>query len=223
MIKLQKLLSFYSIIVVTALVIGAPFFQSRTEGLFILVLFAPVAIFFWLKVTNPEKVSTLTWSLRLVVVIGILTGLGICGYHLYRQKPPDVKCAPCKGLGSSESPSPVASESATLDENLIKPKDDLSQIKNDLKEIKAMLNAKGLALGITEDPVTSPSGNQVTIGLATVRSLDVFESKSVLSSVVGKMTGTNSYTFTRKESGWYLIDLTDNLKGWVQAEFVKEI
>jgi hypothetical protein len=156
MSKLQKILSFYSIIVVTALVVGAPFFQSRAEGLFILVLFAPVAIFFWLKITHPEKVDTLNWSLRLVVVLGLLSSLTLFGYYLSRQnKPTEYK--PVNQKVPTEDLSPISSQSGTLDEEtLLKPKDDLTEIKNDIKEIKAILNAKGLNLGITDNPTPSP-------------------------------------------------------------------
>ncbi len=85
--KLKKILAIYSIVASTALIIGSPFFLSRPAGLFLLILISPICIFLWLKVSGPEEVTAAKWSVRLLLIITVLTGLAVFAYFLSVKKP----------------------------------------------------------------------------------------------------------------------------------------
>lgn len=141
--KLKKILAIYSIVVLTALVVGSPLFLSRLAGLLLLVLISPICIFFWLKVSGPEEVSATKWSIRLLSIIIILTGLSIFAYFLSVRKPA------CPLLDNKTSDTAVKLEELTVKINQLRESEatneqitqELSKIKEELAKLRILNQA----------------------------------------------------------------------------------
>ena len=132
--KLKRILAIYSIIASTALIIGSPFFLSRSAGLFLLVLISPICIFLWLKISGPEEVNAAKWSLRLLLIIIILTGLVTFAYFLSVRKPA------CQSSADKTSDTAVKLEELTVKINQLKESEATNeQITQELVKIKEEL------------------------------------------------------------------------------------
>lgn len=138
--KLKKILAVYSIVASTALIIGSPFFLSRSAGVFLLALISPICIFFWLKVSGPEEVNAAKWSVRLLLIITILAGLATFAYFLSVKKPV------CQSPADKTSDTAVKLEELTDKINRLKESEatneqmtqELGKIKEELTKIRIL-------------------------------------------------------------------------------------
>lgn len=138
--KLKKILAVYSIIATTALIIGSPFFLSRSAGIFLLILISPICIFLWLKVSGPEEVNATKWSVRLLLIITILTGLATFAYFLSVRKPV------CQSSADKTADTAVKLEELTVKINQLKESEatneqmtqELNKIKEELTKIRIL-------------------------------------------------------------------------------------
>lgn len=151
----QKWLFFYSFVALTVLLITSAIFLASPEKYFFPLLFFPVALFFWLKFTSPEAVSTSVWSIRLFLILIGLSALFLGSYFSYKQlKPyPTISCQPTKSaIEQIKEAVNESSPSGQLDQSTVTK---LGQIENDLAEVKAMLQAKNMQLGVDEQASAS--------------------------------------------------------------------
>lgn len=103
------------------------------------------------------------------------------------------------------------------------------------KEIVQKLESLKLELAASEDAKVLGSNSQVsdnsksTIGFVTIndkkwQTVDVYESSSYSSKIIGKLEFDKAYRYIKKESSWYQIVLPNlETNGWVAGRFLNEV
>jgi hypothetical protein len=215
--KLEKFLAFYSIIVVTTLIVGATGLLPRPHNFIMLFLFLPVGIYFWLRLSAPNEVVASKWSVRLLLLIAILSGLGIFGYYLsintylLTQK---------------------TNENEKLTSQIDDLQNELTQINNELNVTSATPSstvkktvddtsiADVLGEGNANTALTEPIGYIAPLSDALV---DVYSEDSSTSTVVSTLKQNKNYPFYDKIGNYYLIGLDGGTKGYVKVNLVKQV
>lgn len=223
----EKFLFFYSIIVSTALGIGSLFFSPLPENFIGIAVFLPVIAYFWLRVTSPADVPSSKWSLRLILVVFILTTLGIFGFSLFRKAENDrklkeeamVQSETLSRLEELKNELQVLSQRSSSGEEIAS---DVARIKEELSQLKEKNLTDTNLLGAYASLEDIPIGH-ITIANSRIAKLDVYEEKSTTSKVVWKIDYGEAYQYYLKEENWYLIKLPDGTRGWVNAKDVKEV
>lgn len=94
------------------------------------------------------------------------------------------------------------------------------------KEIVQKLDSLKSVLGSNTQASDSSkiSGGFVTINDKKWQTVDVYESNSYSSKVIGKIDFTAIYRYVTKDGSWYQIILSKSgAKGWVAGRFLKEV
>ena len=227
----EKFLFYYGIIVATAIGLGSLFFAPQPQNFAVLLLFIPVIFYFWIRVTSPADVSSSKWSLRLILVVFIVTALGIFGYSLSQKQVVDEKAKQTLSL-ESQTLEKLEELKGQLEELSAKGAsgeevaDDVARIKDELSQLKESRdNLGGInpnLLGAIDSLEDVPMG-AVTIAKSTTKELDALETPDFSAKSVGKIVYGTNYQYFQKETTWYLIKLTDGTTGWVNERSVKEI
>ncbi|MBU1031571.1 SH3 domain-containing protein [Patescibacteria group bacterium] len=117
-------------------------------------------------------------------------------------------------------------------------KEELSKItdyQQSQKEIVQKLDKLGSEIADNADKKVLGESNQAsdnpqtTSGFVTIndkkwQTVDVYESNSYSSKVIGKMEFDDVYAFLKKTDSWYQINLPGSkLTGWVAGRFLREI
>lgn len=84
---LEKILFFYGIFAITSLFISFGIFSPLPLNFISIALLIPIIFYFWIRLTNPERVSAEWWSAKFILSLIILSTLGIFGYRLAQIKP----------------------------------------------------------------------------------------------------------------------------------------
>lgn len=145
----QKFLFYYSLIVLTFLLVVCLFFIPKPQSFFALALFIPIPLYFWFKVTLEGEDSPYHWSLKMLSVLLIAGILGIFAFWL-SGKTPD---KPPKTTLEETMPSPAQTVLGEKDSQDIKKvleeiKTDLSQIKAEQRATREILEISGSAKDI---------------------------------------------------------------------------
>jgi glucan phosphoethanolaminetransferase (alkaline phosphatase superfamily) len=220
MSRLHKILTVYSTVFITAFAISSPFFLPRPYSLLLTILLVPFVVYFWIGITNPSQVNVGKWSVRLLIVLIILSSLGIGTFWLSKKTIKDqsttvsekreIDIPQTMGLQVSSPSSSL--ESSDLEKNI-------NEIKDDISEIKAMLESKNYSLGIsTEETIL----DQITLK-DEVKKADVYENAKTSAKIVGELLPVNNYLFYKKDGDWYQVEYSPDQIGWVKAELVKEV
>jgi hypothetical protein len=223
----EKFLFFYSIIAVTALGIGSLFFSPRPENFIGLIGLLPVIAYFWLRLTSPSEVSSSKWSLRLVLVIFVLSTLGVYGFSLFRRMDEELKLKKealiqtqtLARLEDLKAELQVLSQKSSSGEAIAS---DVARIKEELTALKEKDTLNSNLLGAYETLEDIPIG-KITIASSKVTQLNVYQDKNSTSKVLWKIDYGENYQYFQKEGSWYLIEIPDGNKGWVSASDVKEV
>lgn len=152
----QKFLFYYSLIVLTILLVASLFFLPQPQSFFALALFVPIPLYFWFKFTLVGEDSPYRWSLKMFSLLLATGVLGIFAFWLVGQTPNQSSKTT---LGES---SPLPIQTVTSDnenEEVIKA---LEEIKTDISQIKAEERATRELLGI------SSSAREVSDILSTI-------------------------------------------------------
>ena len=229
--RFEKILFAYSIVAVTAVLITFGLYSPSPQNLISSLLLAPIALYFWLKITSPQEVNVSKWSLRLVAIVAILTALGVYGSFLSRFL----------GNSGSEALELAKAESqekiASLEEEikiLREEKEGNQALQDELAEIKdelARLSAEGkLTLGTSQSSLSDilsniEEGNELTSGYVSIKSslikeLDVLEEPDFAAKRVGTIVYGETYPFSEKSGSWFKISLPDEISGWVHERDV---
>lgn len=218
--KFEKILAFYSIIAITTLLIGSVSFLPRPQNFLMLALFFPIAIYFWFRVTNPGEVNMSKWSLRLLLMLFVLSTLGIFGYSLAVKTPGGQN--PLKDQPAVES----AQVQDVLSEEQLNLYEDIQTIKDDVEQIKLTLSARNLSSALDTDlaeilgsETKSPTGT-ITPKDETAQ-INVYEEPVSTSTIIGKIQGGKTYSYYEIKGTWYLIDFEDSKQGWVKGDLFK--
>lgn len=214
--KFEKFLTFYSTTVIAILLVASVTFLQRPHNFLMLGLFLPICIYFWLRVTSPEGTSVSKWSLRLLVVLFVFTGLGLTAYFLSTNN-----------FLSSEK----VQENAEL-------KEEISSLKNDLKDIKNSLNitptsTESAKLSADDETIADVLGDNdkplernILGYVAKMPSngiVYIYKGSSTDSEIVSEMKEGVNYPFYDKVSSYYLIGLGDDEAGYVKVNLVKQV
>jgi hypothetical protein len=220
MSRLHKILTVYASVFITAFAISSPFFLPRPYSLVLTILLVPFVVYFWIGITNPSKISLGKWSVRLLIVLIILSSLGIGTFWLSKKTIKDQSISVSEKreidipqtMGLQVSSSSSSLESSDLEKNI-------DEIKDDISEIKAMLESKNYSLGIsTEETIL----DQITLK-DEVKKADVYENAKTSAKIVGELLPVNNYLFYKKDDGWYQVEYSPDQIGWVKAELIKEV
>ncbi len=139
----QKFLFYYSLIVLTFLLVVSLFFAPKPQNFFALALFIPIPLYFWLKITLQEEDNPYRWSLKMLSVLLVAGILGIFAFWL-SGKTPDKPPKTTLGETTSLPTQPVWNEKDSQDIKKV-----LEEIKTDLSQIKAEQRATREILGIS--------------------------------------------------------------------------
>ncbi|OGM17662.1 hypothetical protein A2V61_04065 [Candidatus Woesebacteria bacterium RBG_19FT_COMBO_47_8] len=224
---MEKFLFVYGIIVATAIGIGSLFFSPRPENFVGLILFLPVIAYFWLRLTSPADVSSSKWSLRLILVVFILTTFGIFGFSLNKKAADERKAKEAAQVQSEtlakleelKNELVALSQKDTTGEEIAS---DVARIKEELSQLKEKDSLNTNLLGAYASLEDIPIG-QITITNSKTTKLDVLADKSFSASAVGEIIYGTTYQYYQKDGLWYLVKLSDETKGWVNARDVKEV
>ena len=110
---MSKLYRIYTIIAATIIFLSSLILLSGPVRTANLIIITPLVALAWINFTNPQKTSESIWSLRMLVVVFVLTLLGVLVFRLRPVEPQPVTCpvcsslAPSTALGTIDSPSPL--------------------------------------------------------------------------------------------------------------------
>lgn len=197
--KFEKFLFFYSITAATVLFISFGLFEPKPLNLISGILILPMIFYFWVKLTNPEKVSPEIWSLRFLAVIIIVSMLGIFGYYLAARNPIVLP---------------------TGNQILLNPVSDTIPAKTPAVVSPATSSGESITDIIYGTPTPLPTTFVVVKGNTAV---NVYRDASTLSPVIGGLVPNESYPYSQKSGGWYKVYLNDSLQGWVSGSLVTEV
>jgi hypothetical protein len=232
---IKKLLFYYSIILTTVLIIGTIFFMPEPRNFVLSASLIPITLFLWLITTSPGRVSAANWSLRLLLIVGLFSALGLYSYSFTRTP--------------VETPEDIAKKDQAIDDIKVaidklrdNPTDDamlntLESIREELDDIKSEQTSIKSVIGTTSrinstlgesDTYSSPLDTSGAIGKVTPRSsitiAKVYADADNASSTVGTLSYGKSYSFYKSQGSWYQIFLEDDeILGWVKATDVSEI
>lgn len=214
--KFEKFLSFYSTVTIAILLVGSVTFLPRPHNFLMLGLFLPICIYFWLRVTSPEGTSVSKWSLRLLIVLSVFTGLGLIAYFF-----------------STNNYFKVDKEQENLE-----LKDEISSLKKDLTEIKNSLNitptsTESAKLSADDQTIADVLGDSdkplernILGYVAKMPSngiVNIYKDSSTDSEIVSEMKEGVNYPFYDKVASYYLIGLGDDEAGYVKVNLVKQV
>ena len=101
------------------------------------------------------------------------------------------------------------------------------------KEITREMDSLKQKIAVKEEDQISPSKEEVlgsdSSGFITIndkkwQTVEVYESSSYSSKVIGKIEFDKVYSYLKKISSWYQINLPNSqLTGWVAGRFLKEV
>lgn len=153
--RFEKFLFFYSILTITLLFVSSVFFLDKPQNLINGALLIPLVFYFWLKLTSPDAVDAARWSLRFLIVITVLTGLGIFGFYLAssrpKSRPPDTAASLQELTDKINQLKESEADSAQISQELIKIKEELTKIRR-LNQIQNQDEGLTDILTATESP-----------------------------------------------------------------------
>jgi hypothetical protein len=134
----------------------------------------------------------------------------------------------------TQSPITIANQE-DISKQLSEIKDELAKIRAEQRGINQVLGAadKGSIKEFTEalenlksineenQPSPTPLG-YVKTNSSQFNSVDIYQSPSFSSTVIGQMENAKSYPFSEKNNNWYQIEMATGTKGYVNAKFVIE-
>ena len=211
--KIEKILFVYSIVAVTVLLITFGIFEPKPINLISTILLSPILLYFWIRLTSPEKVSAEKWAFRFLISIAVFCLLGLYGLQLLRQ----------------ETGENVQLKSQLADQQLINEtlKEENASISAQLDEAKKAPtqeeDARGESITDLIYGSTEPTNLKQITGKDNITTINVYEEPSASSDKIGSLDGTAKYIYLEKNGTWYNLILSDSLSGWVSANQVQEV
>ncbi len=120
----------------------------------------------------------------------------------------------------------TSEESPSLDlvQEVGRLKAEVTKLKDQVEEQDDIL---GLAKTASYPTVSLTPSKSVNINFVTItdrkwQNIEVYQDKNSSSKIIGQAVYGKYYPFTKKEAGFYFIDLNENVSGWILSQFVKE-
>ena len=119
---------------------------------------------------------------------------------------------------------PSASPSFVALQDIGKMREELTKLKNQMREKDDILGLLDAVPTSTPSPTKKElsSLHLVTISNSQWQTVDVFQDKNSSSRIVGQAVYNKYYPYSKKESGYYYIALSETVYGWIHSQFVKE-
>lgn len=156
MVKYEKFLAYYSLIIATLLLVVSLLIFPRPQSFLAFGLFLPIVLYFWFRFTLANENNPYRWSVKMVLILLIVGVLGIGVFNLLQK---ESLPSPSPVYFSSPQPSPSLNEeilgekteekisSETLLEEI---KSELSQIKAEQRALRELLEISGSAQNVVE-------------------------------------------------------------------------
>lgn len=208
--KLERFLFGYSIVATTIFLITYGISSPKPLNIVSGILFLPLTLYFWLRLTNPEGTSSEKWSIRFVTVIVILSVLGIYAHQLINRYEPTanetiLKSQLAEALKKNEellklTKTPSVSPTPSVSEN---PKETVADILLDQQAVET-------------------GGTRVALK-TEVSTAFIYLEKSTESKKLGTLIPDVTYPFLEKDNLWYKVVATSEATGWVRKSDVDEL
>jgi len=195
----EKFLFVYSIIATTALFITFGVFSPKPLNLISLLFIVPIIFYFWIRLTSPESTGAGIWSLRFIISIIILSGLGIFGYYLAQISPSNLA-----DVAISQTPTPTPPQAETP-----------------IATGSATPRGASIVGLLTDSP--SPVPLLAFKGRAGVTLINVYKTATTSAQKITTLDGTQTYLYIVKQNGWYKVALAGSDIGWVSATQIQEV
>jgi hypothetical protein len=226
-------LYYYTFIATVLIFIWAFFFGPRPGGLILVLIFAPVAFYFSIKISRRRKQSDLHETtqqdekgpylppLLFVIILCTLfiSAFSISAYvyieNLSGKKEESFQKIE-KGINELQNIFEALKEKNTYNDLTSK---EISEIR------QKILNSKDAEIKTVN---SSSAANLTDLGFISIKDkknqkIDLYEAKAYSSKIVGSILYGQQYLFHAKEGTWYLVVDTNGNEGWVNAQFVNVI
>lgn len=220
---LKGLLFYYSLIAVTVLLAGSFFLLPSPQNIANTLILVPVAFLLWTYATNPNSVTASTWSIRFVIVIGLVSSLAVFSYFLSMKYLP--KSAPIVDPALSDIRSSFSETQRKNEEFQEYLKEEIEGLKNEIEVLKEINGDSTLgATTLLQEDFAIVLGQ---IKPSSNTSVQVRADSVSTSIVVGNLKPNQSYQYYDLKNGFYKISGfdPDNLSdyGWVESAEVREV
>lgn len=205
--KFEKFLFFYSIAAITALSIAFGVFSPNPLNLISGILLTPLVLYFWLRLTSPQGIEADVWSVRFIIALILLSGIGIYGFYLSKYIEPSKEESVLK---------------AQLAEALRKNEELAQKTPKPTPTMEAKVEGESVADLIFETPKASVGSSRIALK-SNLASAFVYKDKDAGSMKVGSIVKEITYPFIEKSGGWYKIVADAKTTGWVSASDVSEV
>lgn len=111
---------------------------------------------------------------------------------------------------------------------------EIEQLKKEVSQLREQVEESDSIIKFVPSSTTSISPTasfyqqiKAEVGYVTISDskwakVDVFQDKNTSSKIVGQAQYGVTYPFSKKESGYYFIELSKTLSGWIHGQFVRE-
>lgn len=221
--RYEKIIFIYSIIAITGFFMTSALLSPSPLNLISGILILPIFFYFWLKFTNAEKVTLNLWSIRLLIVIILISALSIYAYFLSQLqiKKLNNNCEAhitSKNQELAERTSDF--ESCQKDKEILNK--EIDSLKNNLTRFELEQALKGInisseslsdVLATTDEEVVG----KIKVNPENPNSVYVYQEPIASSSKVGELNKDSEYGYVLMQENWYKIILDNLLSGWVQG------
>lgn len=181
------------------------------------MLLLPVVFYFWIKLTSPQVVDADKWSIRFLLILGILSALGVFGFYLARSiENSPVETSLKNQLVEMQKKNEELSQKL---EKYITP----TQTPASKEKVKGVdIEGESIAdLLIESSP--DPTGAQKIISKTGIKQVDVYQSPNTTSKKIGNLELNLNYPYLESVDGWYKVAVTSSTVGWVSNTQVQEV
>lgn len=220
--NLTNIVFYYTVFALTILTLASFFYLDMPYSLIQAVLISPSALFFWLRITDPEHATEASWSGRLITVVVILISVSLFSFYIFINKPKETI-----QVTSSDV------ETASLSAQIKALEDQVQNFSEEKKEIEESTKSGSNEIIdlINSLPSTIPSPTptatpRISLGNVQVKQTvgtNIYQEANQNSKIIGIAEGGKKYIYYEKVLNWYLIEFEESLTGWVQSKEVLEV
>lgn len=247
--KFQYLLAYYTLITSIILFVWGIFFGPKPLGFIIAILVIPSSIYFWLLILGVSKLSpnssaeevkkqdTAMAKVALTILITLFVSTGsILVYSLITINLLGIKPTSTEDIRKL---SKLGEEVQRLNQVDNQNEELVGELRDLKKQIDKIEDDKGSVAAKDPDFKTVQGVSDSTVGAVTInddsyKNVNIYETKSSSSKVIGKAEFGKNYTFLSKDVDWYLVIFTapdatspesgkESYQGFISSRFVEEL
>lgn len=216
--KFEKILFFYSIVAITAIFLVNAAFSPNLQSLISAVILLPLVGYFWLRLTDPHKVSIENWTTRLIIVIVILTAFAFLAFYKARSASGENNNQEAR-IGDLQEEIKGISQELSQKNDLI---DDLERENSELSSTKDTKTPE--IQNILGDTFSDLLTNKKVKGFIRLKEgfekANVYENPTYSSQITEQIVSGTSYAYLEAKDPWFQIK-TSLGQGWVEKTSVE--